>query len=117
MLLLIDEMLGEHDSMFKFQQRHGLEEAEPDPGLFPEDSGFETAALLAPEALNAELLSSFNSSAYLERMMVSKSDNLVSLILPLTPRTARRPRSSHVGKGAKFLRGSRADRQFPRKAP
>ena len=82
MLLLIDEMLGEHDSMFKLQQRYGLEEAEPDPGLFPEDSGFETAALLAPEALNAELLSSFNSSAYLERMMVSKSDTLMSLILP-----------------------------------
>jgi len=116
-LLRIDEILGEHDSRCKFEQHPILEETEPDPGLFPEDTGFDITALYTPEALNAEPFNSFNSSAYLQRMMVSESNYLVPLISSLTPYTARRPSISQIGAGAEFLCGPEAGGKFSRQVP
>ena len=101
-LFHIDEMLGEYDSRFKLEGC--LEVMEPDPGLFPEDTGFDIATLLTPEALDTEPLCSFNfnSTMYLRRMRVSESDHPISLILSLTPRIAPRTRISQVGAGAEF---------------
>ena len=105
MLLFIDELLGEHDSRFKLEQRYGLEEAEPDPGLFPEEeeTGLDATELLTPEAINAEFFGSFNGSAYLQRMTVSRFKNLLSLEFSLTPRTATWLHISLVGAGSEFL--------------
>ena len=101
MLTLISEIIGDHDSRLKLEQR--FEEAEPDPGLFPEDTGFDTAALLTPEALSAKLGTSLNSSAYIRHMMVSKFNDLVPLIFSLTPCTGRGSCISQVGTGPEFL--------------
>ena len=75
-LLHIDEMCGEHDPRYKLGGGPILEEMEPDPGLFPEDTGFDVAALSTPEALDVGLLSCFNSSMFLQRMMVSQPTTL-----------------------------------------
>lgn len=83
-LFRIDEMLGEHDPRPKLEGAFGLEEMEPDPGLFPEGSGLDAAALLTPEALNTEPLSSFNTSMYLQLMMVSEYNHFVPSILSPT---------------------------------
>lgn len=72
MLLRIDEMWGEYDSRLKLEERFGLEESQPDPGLFPEDTGSDVAALLTPGALDVDLLSCFNSSVYQRGTMVSR---------------------------------------------
>jgi len=76
MLLRIDEMCGEYDPRYKLKGHSILEEMEPDPGLFLEDSGFDVVALLTPEALDNDLLSCFDSSIYLRRMMVSQPTTL-----------------------------------------
>ena len=75
-LLRIDEMWGEHDPKDKLEEYPGLEEMEPDPGMFPEDTDFDIAALLTPETLDVDLLSCFNNSKYLRRMMVSQPTTL-----------------------------------------
>lgn len=75
-LLRIDEMWGEYDPRYKFDGRPILEEMEPDPGLFPEDTGFDVETLLAPEALDVDFLGCFNGSMYLRRMMVSQPTTL-----------------------------------------
>lgn len=116
-LLRIDEMLGEYDSRYKLERYPILEEIEPDPGLFPEDTGFDVAELDAPEFLNAEAFSSFDSSTYLQRMMVGESNHFASLISSLTLFIARWPHITQVGARAKFLYGLEADRQLPRQAP
>jgi len=116
-LLRINEMLGEYDSRCNLEHHPILEEIEPDPGLFPEDTGSDITTLDTPEALNTEPFSSFSSSTYLQRMMVSESNYLVSLISSLTPCTARRRGVSKIGAGAEFFCGLEADRQFSRQVP
>ena len=115
-LLRIDELIGEYDSRAKLEARFALEDIEPDPGLFQEDTDFDIAAFLTPEALNNESLISFNGSAYLQHLMVRGPSHLIPL--PLSdPYVAPRTSISQVGPGAEFLRGAGADRQFSRKAP
>jgi hypothetical protein len=71
-LLLIKDLLGERDSKPEFGVYQILEDMEPDPGLFPDDPGFEVTTLTPPEILDAEALIPFDSSVYLQQMAVSE---------------------------------------------
>lgn len=77
-LYFIQEMLGDYDSRRGREQYPILEDMEPDPPLFSEDAGFCTAALTTPEVPNTEVLDSFDSSAYLQYMMVGEFNDSVA---------------------------------------
>lgn len=103
-LEIIQELMGEHDTRSEFfEQNPPLEETEPDPLLFPEDSGFEDAVLATPEAPVTGMSKSFDRSAYLESMKVGKFSSLVSPS-SLTACTAERLHSiSQTGSEPEFL--------------
>jgi len=70
-------ILGEYDPRYELEQYSPPEEAEPDPGLFPEDSGFDFATFATSGASATRLYDSQGSSAYLKSVIVGKFSSLV----------------------------------------
>lgn len=79
-LLRVAKMLEERDSSFEFEDYPNLEETEFDLGLFPAGGDFGIPALATLETLDAEASVPFDSSAYLQHLMVGESNCLVSSV-------------------------------------